>query len=132
MIIISYVLLLWALAWNWRGPKLTGNFINWGILTALAGVFLNFLVISINGGMPVSAQAARIAGYRGDFVSLKRVYDGIHLLMSANSRLIFLADILPQPFGVASIGDLLLALGVFIFIQNKMLYRGRHIWEGRA
>lgn len=127
LILISYLLLIWALAWNWREPKPDGNAIDWGVILALLGVIANFLVIFFNSGMPVSARAARLAGYRGDFVSLKRIYDGIHILMSADTKLVFLADIIPQPLGVASIGDLLLALGVFIFIQNKMLYRGRHI-----
>jgi len=125
--VISYLLLIWALFWNWREPKIDASVINWGIVLAWAGVVLNFLVISLNGGMPVSARAARIAGYRGDFVALKRIYDGIHLLMTPETKFAFLADIIPQPLGVASIGDIILALGVFIFIQNHMLYHGRHL-----
>jgi len=109
--IVAYCLFAYVL---WRNLKLPGM-----KLFAL-GVVLNFLVIFINGGMmPVSAQAIAAAGLPEPA--------GTHMLLTAETKLWFLADIIPLPVPflarVISIGDILIYVGIFYFIQKKMLPR---------
>ena len=120
-LVISYLLLIWALSRNEPSP---------GIILATAGVFFNFLVIIFNGGMPVSPGAIRAIGYSGSLSTLIAVKDGVHVLMASTTRLPWLADIIPEPLpspfrGVASPGDVLLAAGVFAIVLSKMMYVGR-------
>jgi len=85
------------------------------------GSALNLLVIAANGGMmPVSAVAIASAGGAGN------VPVGTHTLLTGESRLSFLADVIPVPWHfpepvVISGGDILITLGVFLFIQHQML-----------
>lgn len=121
LLITSYLMLLWALSRN--EPNL-------GIIMTTLGVFLNFTVILLNGGMPVSQGAARSTGYTGSFEALAAAKDGVHVLLGPGSRLAWLADIIPQPVppflgAVVSVGDIILAAGVFIVVQNNMKYVGR-------
>lgn len=91
-----------------------------GMFVLGLGLALNFLVIALNGGMPVFAEAvtavssARGAGAipAGDFV---------HILGTAATRLPWLADVIPLPGpswlrSVPSAGDLLLYVGVMGFL----------------
>lgn len=124
----SYVMIFWALI---------KNKFNWGITLAATGVFLNFLVIAVNGGMPVSGEAARVAGYKGGLSGLATVKDGVHVLLGQSTRLSWLADIIPQPLpsplgGVISPGDILMAAGVFLIIQSQMIYVGRRRKSGET
>jgi len=52
---------------------------------------------------------------------------GTHMLLTAETKLWFLADIIPLPVPflarVISIGDILIYVGIFYFIQKKMLPR---------
>lgn len=113
---ISYLLLLVAIFSNERNP---------GFLTAAAGITLNLVVIALNRGMPVkgtgldTASVARLASAR----------DGLHILLGPETKMPWLADVIrfPGSFGgMFSIGDIVLGLGLFILIQNKMVYLGRH------
>lgn len=91
-----------------------------GMLALGAGLFLNFVVIAANGGMPVlvaAMQAARaslvVPGIpAGDFV---------HILVTGATRLPWLADVvaLPGPSwfrAVVSPGDILLFVGVIAYV----------------
>lgn len=84
------------------------------------GSALNLLVIVLNGGaMPVSPDALAAIG------SVARPL-GAHTLLTEDTRLSILADVLPVPWHfpapvVVSFGDLLITLGVFLFIQRQML-----------
>ncbi|MDW7650325.1 MAG: DUF5317 domain-containing protein [Bacillota bacterium] len=82
------------------------------------GSLLNFIVIVANGGkMPVSMQAMETIG-------LSRMPVGTHTLMTQETRLWFLADVIPvwTPVGqVISVGDILIVAGIFLFIQRRML-----------
>jgi len=71
-----------------------------------AGAALNLLVVAINGGMPVSADA--IAAVGGTFPR-----DPLHMELGPSSRLTLLADIIPFPVvrTAYSAGDVLLAIG---------------------
>lgn len=79
-----------------------------GATVIAIGIALNLLVIAVNGGMPVSAEAAAAAG-------LHVQNDGLHILLTEWTVLPLLADVLPvAPFrNVYSAGDVLLAIGGF-------------------
>jgi uncharacterized protein DUF5317 len=131
----SYGLLI-AFAWvNRRLPVL------WLVL---AGLLLNILVIAVNGGMPVSANALETAGARAE--DLLGAGAAKHHLMGPTDTLTPLGDVLgiPPPVGaVISIGDVLLYAGVAVLVVMVMLgrsgenrrpparwfqgYRGKHL-----
>lgn len=77
-----------------------------------AGIAANAVVISMNGGaMPVSADALVRAGVRAPT-------DPLHEVTASAPPL---GDVIPIPLlGVYSIGDVLLALGVFVLIVWTM------------
>ena len=94
---------------------------------AAAGTFLNLLVIAANGGfMPMSAKALRMAGL-AEMLDPERTSQLIrHAIMTPETRLKPLADIIPVPgypvtAQVASIGDVLISLALFVFVQRYML-----------
>jgi len=95
-----------------------------GIFWIALGLFLNFLVISLNGGfMPVSAWARTVAGLPP---LLERSNNLIP--MTSASVLPWLADVLPLPHfvpfaNVYSPGDVLIALGGIVFTQRSLTAR---------
>jgi len=92
LILFSYVPLL-LFVWLNRDSS--------GIWIAGIGILMNFTVIVINGGMPVLAEAASVAG-GGDG---QLVLGAKHVMMTADTRLPFLADVIPLPASVLSLGD---------------------------
>lgn len=104
---IIYVASLWILlvvaARNIRLP---------GAWLVSAGIAANALVVSLSGGlMPVSTDALAAAGTRAPD-------DVLHGLTATPPPL---GDVIPIPLlGVYSIGDVFLALGVFILIVWTM------------
>jgi hypothetical protein len=110
----------------------------------LVGLALNVVVIGLNGGMPVSADAARVSG-AGEGTLPTAIDDGKHHLMRPSDVLTPLADVigLPPPLAtVLSIGDVLLYAGVVVFCvvvmrgrfaENRrppawvQMYRGKHL-----
>jgi len=111
--VVAYIILLGVLGLNLAAPgmKLFG-----------LGSLLNFLAIAANGGaMPVSPGALA-------FLEMSVTPSGTHTLLTAESRLWFITDIIPlwMPYPqVISIGDIVLVAGMFLFIQHKMLAGGR-------
>ena len=98
---------------------------NKGLPIIGAGIFLNLLVIAANGGtMPVEGTSipsdvfyALASGEKSPFYSL----------MNENTKLAFLGDRISleyRPNQLLSVGDLVIATGVFFFVQNGMI--GRH------
>jgi hypothetical protein len=93
----------------------------------MVGVFLNFIVIMLNGGqMPVSQDAMIKAGLAGDLNALINGEIITHTIIAKDTILKFLGDIfiLAKPYPrpkVFSIGDVFLAIGVFIYIQEMMV-----------
>ena len=87
-------------------------------LFAFAGTLLNFLVIVLNEGcMPVSASLLGGASERLAQLTQGRIY--AYCLMDGSTRLAFLGDVIRlgpagMPLGYASIGDVVLCLGVGI------------------
>ncbi|WP_180954501.1 DUF5317 domain-containing protein [Bacillus sp. V5-8f] len=112
------------------------NRIQPGFMVILLGVLLNFIVISINGGrMPVSMEAAKIL----DPFYIETLKNGVyakHTLLTEHTRLGFLGDIIPitNPYPkdqVVSIGDIVMNIGIFLFIQSLMvIHKGNSLNEG--
>jgi len=73
------------------------------------GTFGNVLVIFFNAGMPYDATTAQAVGANAPS-------DSLHIILNDDTRLAFLADIIPFGLGrsVYSIGDLLIAFGGFL------------------
>lgn len=115
----SLALLLIAVALNRDLP---------GIRLLGLGLFLNLLVIAANGGlMPISVEAARQAGLLDLIAALQAMGRHRHVaLMGEGTKLWFLGDtiVLGYPLPSAQVfspGDILVALGAFIFLQWAML-----------
>ncbi|WP_042200322.1 DUF5317 domain-containing protein [Paenibacillus camerounensis] len=99
---------------------------NKGFWLIMIGVFLNFLVMLVNGGrMPVSYEAASVL----DPIYLEMLKSGDavtkHYLLDASTRLAFLGDIIPlsSPYPrtqAISIGDVVMNFGIFLFILHIM------------
>lgn len=106
LVLASYLPLL---LFVWLNRDLTGIWI------AGMGILMNFTVIIANGGMPVLAEAAMIAGEAGELI-----LDAKHVLLTSSTRLPFLADIIPLPGAVLSMGDVFLAIGVGVFLEDQM------------
>lgn len=105
LVLVSYFPLL---LFVWLNRDLTGIWI------AGLGILMNFTVIILNGGMPVLAEAARLAGESGDLI-----LDAKHVLLTDATRVPFLADIIPLPGAVLSLGDVFLAIGVGVFLEDQ-------------
>ena len=116
--ILSYVLLLIVIWYN-RPIK--------GFLLIGVGIFLNFVVILANGGhMPVWVEGAIQAKLKGILPLLQSKTYVLHSALTEQTRLKFLSDIivLPPPYPrpkVLSPGDIIMAAGLFILIQQWML-----------
>jgi len=86
-----------------------------GIWIAGLGILMNFTVIVLNSGMPVLTEAVEIAGGSGDLVLGAK-----HVILNESTRLPFLADIIPLPNAVLSLGDVFLAIGIGAFLEDQM------------
>ncbi|MCZ0755774.1 DUF5317 domain-containing protein [Anoxybacillus sp. J5B_2022] len=97
-----------------------------GFTVIFAGVLLNFIVMLLNGGrMPVSVEAAQFLG-REYIEALKAGVYGKHEAITSATWLPFLGDIIPlsPPYPrqqVISIGDVVMNVGAFIFVQHLMV-----------
>lgn len=114
----TYVGLCIVLLLNFRLP---------GAVIAGGGVALNALVIIANGGrMPVIREALISSADAGVVSRIEAGLSGSHVLMTESTRLWLLGDILHFPVhwrfhSVFSIGDVFLALGLFLLVQHSML-----------
>lgn len=102
-VIASYVLLL---GFGLRNVRLVG------MPVVLVGLLLNLLVITVNGGMPVRAEALRRVDADLDVATVE--LGAKRQLEDEGTRLAVLGDIVPvPPIGqVLSFGDLVLAVGL--------------------
>lgn len=100
------------------------NFHHAGMGVVLVGVLMNFLVIAVNGGMPVRADAIVQAGIadRDELDDLD--FSAKRHLERDDDALMVLADIVPVPAGplaqVVSFGDLVMSVGVADLIVHLM------------
>lgn len=124
LLIASYLVLLVFVAANFRLA---------GFPLVAAGFALNVLVISINGGMPVSDRALRSAygsGYQASLTELRLHGGAKHHLQRPDDDLMALADVIPigAPIRkVFSIGDLVSMLGItWVIMGATMGPGGKH------
>lgn len=98
-----------------------------GFALVLVGVAMNFAVIGLNGGMPVSRDALIASGQGGtlgDLVDDSDSYVKHHL--AGDDRVLFLGDVIALPPPVAqviSIGDIFTYGGVVVVIVAGMRRR---------
>lgn len=80
-----------------------------GVRLVALGLLLNAAVIAANRAMPVDPAAIAALGLEG-----AEVPPGKHTLMTENTRLPWLADIIPVPWlrSILSVGDLVIAAGL--------------------
>ena len=114
LILLSYVPLLVLVIINRDRP---------GLWLAGLGVLMNFVVIALNGGMPVLAEAAEVAS--GFAAGAPVIAEGFkHVVLGEGSRLVFLADVIPiriANYGqVLSLGDVFLAVGLGRFVEFEL------------
>jgi hypothetical protein len=122
ILIFSYLLLFAVL---WQNRKLPG------IWLIGVGLLANFGVMMLNGGyMPITAEALAQVGHSGNILSPEtgsRVRATKDIVLPREATLAWwLSDIfvLPPPFpipSVFSLGDTLIALGVFWLVQRTMV-----------
>lgn len=123
--IAVYILGLLFIAMNRKNP---------GFLLIFVGVLLNFLPIILNGGrMPVSLEAASILDPSYKDALLHGMY-AKHAALTDSTQLGFLGDIIPitKPYPktqIISIGDIVMNIGIFLYIQYIML---RHPLTGKS
>ena len=93
-----------------------------GLGLIFAGLTLNFAVIAVNGGMPVSSAAVRSAGGAADRSALISQTDARHHVMAGDDELVLLADVIPIPVlgEVLSAGDVLIYSGLGWFLIASM------------
>lgn len=106
LLLTSYVVLL-VMVWLNRSAA--------GMWIAGIGLLMNFIVISINTGMPVMLEAIELAGGTSDVV-----FGAKHVLLDQSTKLPFLADVIPLPGSVISLGDVFLAVGLGVFIEDQL------------
>jgi hypothetical protein len=130
---VSYAMLLAFCAANIRLP---------GIPVLMVGLALNGIVITANGGMPVSAWAIARSDQPGVYHELATGRSAKHHLADGGDVLRFLGDVIPigDPIRqVASVGDVFVYAGLAILLVQAMRgrtgapyleppgrYRGRH------
>jgi len=123
--IFSYLLIVIALFFNLRSK---------GVYYVLAGTIFNAaVIISNNGMMPVSINSITAAGYEMS-VSIGQKLDALHFVSDNNVELALLSDYIPiaRPYlfpQILSPGDILLCIGLFIFIQNILLKKDQDLQE---
>lgn len=106
LLLTSYVLLLLVVWLNRAEP---------GLWIAGIGILMNFTVIALNQGMPVLPEAIEVAGGAADIA-----FDAKHIVLDESTRLPFLSDVIPLPGSVISLGDVFLAIGLGVFIEDQL------------
>lgn len=114
----AYWLLLLCFALNWRTP---------GVVWLAGGTLANMAVIMANGGkMPVDGEVLVALGYGALRDAFAAGQSLTNTVVGPATRLPWLADILvgsppfPKPT-LFSVGDVLLAVGVFVLVQRTMV-----------
>ena len=119
LILASFVPLL-AVVWLNKDQQ--------GLWLAGIGILMNLTVIGLNEGMPVLAEAVELSGGVFDPAAL----DAKHVALDDSTRLAFLADIIPFPGTVISLGDVFLAIGLGVFIEDNLTRPLRLFRRGAA
>lgn len=124
MVLLSFFLLMVMVLLNRSKP---------GMWIAGVGVLMNFVVIAVNGGMPVLAGAAEVAsGFTVSNPDLSGTFK--HVPLDDTSRLTFFADVVPLRLAgigeVISLGDIFLALGLGVFLEHELRRPRRYFKRG--
>lgn len=112
------------------------NYDEIGLRITLFGSILNFLPLLLNNGrMPVSIDALKFSKLYTQLSLLDEGRIMTHALADKGTKLWILGDIIPIPKPyffpkIISIGDILIALGLFILILNHM--KKRYATEGKT
>lgn len=98
-----------------------------GVGLVALGLLLNAVVMTANGAMPVDPGAIRALGL-GEL----EVPPGKHTLLTEDTRLPWLADVLPLPplRSIVSVGDLVLGAGLLPLTHALMSWRPEHERRG--
>jgi hypothetical protein len=94
-----------------------------GFALILVGLFLNFIVITVNEGMPVSRDAVVTSGQADTLPDLRELDSPKHHLERPDDRLKPIGDVIPvgPPIRqVVSVGDVAVLLGVAWFLIAAM------------
>ncbi len=93
-----------------------------GMPLIFLGLLLNAIVLTANGAMPVAPEAIAAIGLPGS-----EPQGGKHELMTDDTRLGWLADVVPLPplRTIVSVGDIVLAAGIIPLLSHLMTYRTR-------
>jgi len=96
-----------------------------GARLILIGILLNFTVIALNGGMPVTRSALVASGEQDTLHELVDGHAVKHHLASADDSLVILGDVIPLApvHQIVSIGDVFTYLGVAWLVAAGMLRR---------
>ncbi len=116
-LIASFVLLAFVAVANRRLP---------GFALIVVGLCLNFLVIAVNEGMPVTREALVASGQTATIDDLREAGGSKHHLATSEDDLQFLADRfgIPAPVNQAvSVGDIVAYSGVMWFVVAAMRRR---------
>lgn len=117
---LAFVLALWWVVTMW--PRL-GQWLRVGLVLVVAGWAMNFLVISLNNGMPVSAETLERVGLPSDDIASGDLNK--HVALDDDTLLPWLGDVIPLPLvgplrKAVSLGDVVMLLGLLVFIPAGM------------
>jgi hypothetical protein len=114
----SFLLLIFVASANWQLA---------GFVLVLVGLWMNFLVIVVNDGMPITREAIVASGQSDTLADLTTGGGGSkHHLATDEDRLLFLADriAIPPPVRQAvSVGDVVAYAGAMWFVIEGMRRR---------
>jgi hypothetical protein len=114
LLFCSFVLLFVVVGVNWRLP---------GFVLILVGLWMNFLVITVDEGMPVTKHALIASGQADTVSELKRLDSPKHHFANRSDELLIFGDLIgiPPPIRQAvSMGDLAVFAGVMWFAIGAM------------
>jgi len=117
LVALSFVTLLTFAVLNVRKP---------GFVLVLVGLAMNFLVIGINHGMPVSTAALIASDQRDALGDLAEGGGAKHHAATAEDEMRFLGDVIPIPSPVrqaVSAGDVVMYIGAGWFVVAMMRRR---------
>ena len=117
LLMISFLLLVVFVSANIRVA---------GVSLIAVGIALNFLVIAVNHGMPVTRQAIIASGQQDALPGLISDPGAKHHLAGSGDRLMFLGDVLPiaPPVRqIVSVGDIVTYAGVGWLVVAAMRRR---------
>ncbi len=106
-----------------------------GFVLVLVGLWMNFLVITVNQGMPITREAIRSSGQAETLTELKALDSPKHHLNGPDDQLMFLGDIIgigPPIRQAVSVGDLAALAGVAWFVIGAMHRRPQPVDTGTA